>query len=466
MKELNKILKHHVDKHESEVDPQEIWEGILKKQEPKKKRGWFFLFPLIALVGVSFFLFTSLYDNSSYAPVSETTPAPQPLSSLSDKSEASVINSKAVTIDNIAENNTVVSEVIETSNITNEAAVTIIDEQEKDYISNANQTNTLRAKTFSSSITTTTFNKPKTLLQSAKGNYKTTSPITKGINSHFAIKKDLNSQILLIENLFTLPIIRRNIFTERKIEGLPSYADPIAPTVVNEKLIRLAVTTGVGIMNKSFLQSDILSSEHLLARQESEIALEAIRGQLQVELGITNSLSLRSGVKYLRLNEKFDWIDTYLTDDSGNILSTLNDDTEGNPIVNVSAIANPNVLHYSVENQVIHYNSHHLVDIPLVLAYNMRWRNIRASLYGGGSVNVLSASKGKYLDTNMLIADYSGRELTSRVGYLGGLSIDLPIYERVALRVALDYETRKTQNLGLYARYKSMVGSLGIAYKL
>jgi len=448
MKELNKILKHHVDKHESEVDPQEIWEGILKKQEPKRRKGWFYLFPLIALVGISFFLFNNLNESGSYTPSSEMTNTPQ--SSSTQKAEAAA----AISEKTINEVKSKKAQVLTNASNT--------DPKTKALTKSSAPSTT----TTSNSITITEANKLNTSIHTLTKYDHASSVETKSVDAHFAIKKEINSQKSFIKNLLTLPVINQNIFDEKELDLQASYTEPSAPIVKNKRWLAIAMTTGSGLVNKSILPSNLLSQEQVAVRQQSETPLEAISGQVQLELGLSKSFSIRSGINYLRLSEKFEWTDTYLSDASGNILSTLQNDNEGNPIVNVTALANPSQLHYSVESKVIHYNTHNFVDVPLTLAYNVRWKKMRASLYGGGALNIMMSSEGKYLNTSSLVEQYGTSNFSSRLSYLAGMNIDVPFCNRLALRAGLNYETRKVQNHGLHARYEAIRADLGLAYRL
>ena len=83
---FNKHIKDHVERHEYDVDPQEIWEGILAKEEPKPKSYlWLFLFP----IAIGFIVTSSWLTHNDLLSKSDS------LSTVIDKNQPNVVDQNA-----------------------------------------------------------------------------------------------------------------------------------------------------------------------------------------------------------------------------------------------------------------------------------------------------------------------------------------------------------------------------------
>ena len=86
--QFNKHIKDHVERHEYDIDPQEIWDGILAKEKPDS-RGyfWMFLFPIaIGFLAISTWLSHETLNSGSS--LSNTTESKQP--KLSEQNEDNI----------------------------------------------------------------------------------------------------------------------------------------------------------------------------------------------------------------------------------------------------------------------------------------------------------------------------------------------------------------------------------------
>ncbi len=446
MKELNKILEHHVSIHESEVDPQEIWEGILEKQKPTKRRRFLFYFkmflPIVLLVGLSPFILTDedqadiamLQPVENHTPVSEYQRTANPLSSIKEKTAQHLGVSTS-------------TKTVSTTEL-NVASASTNEYKEATTVNESLSTSELKISNFTS---------PFRQVKTPVSNQKNTIQISAiNSNSNFATKKISRPKL----NLPLLPIL---ISPFKNFEQTIPSKEIVVNRTFNQATLTLGLTGGMGyIHSHSSIQNP--ASTYLAARSDSEKPLEAINVNLEAMLLLPSSWSLGTGLRYSRLSEELDWTDKYLTDSAGNILSTIETDTEGNSISDFSS-ANQNELLYSDEIRSVHYNSHYFIDLPISLGYEKILGRIRTNIFAGTAFNVLSRSEGRYLNQDLLISEYGmDSKLKASLSYRAGFQMQFPLANRLAFLSRLEYENRKFTHLGYYKRYSTISLNIGMNY--
>ncbi len=126
--------------------------------------------------------------------------------------------------------------------------------------------------------------------------------------------------------------------------------------------------------------------EEAARRDETESYLYAYSTGLRFSAVAENGLAFRSGIAYSQINEKFDY-------ESGNEtrISIKNElDPDGNVISSDTTIQVGTHLKTS-------YNRYRMIDIPLILGYEVETKNFTYSLNAGVYLNLLFTQKGDFI---------------------------------------------------------------------
>ena len=133
-----------------------------------------------------------------------------------------------------------------------------------------------------------------------------------------------------------------------------------------------------------------LGNGYAALRDSTETSRLGYSSTVRLSMVLANGLALRSGVAYAQINEKLDLfngthtkIESYeVKDVYGNVVGIQLDTIVGQLIKTT-------------------YNRFHLMDVPVILGYEVRDRNWTFSLNGGAYFNLLFQQKGEFLSPNL-----------------------------------------------------------------
>lgn len=145
-------------------------------------------------------------------------------------------------------------------------------------------------------------------------------------------------------------------------------------------------------------KNDDLAS-YATIRDSTETSRLGFNSTIRASLVLANGIALRSGVAYTQINEKLDLFDGTTTDIAiyeikdvhGNIIGTQTDTIIGQRIKTT-------------------YNRYKMVDIPVILGYEVRDRNWTIALNGGAYFNVLFEQKGEFLSPDLTTVNFTSTE--------------------------------------------------------
>ena len=135
--------------------------------------------------------------------------------------------------------------------------------------------------------------------------------------------------------------------------------------------------------------TDAASVEEAEQRDKSESFLYAYSTGIRFSAVAENGLAFRSGISYSQINEKFDYVNANETRIS--IKNEFN--TNGEIISSDTTIQKGTHVKTS-------YNRYRMIDIPLILGYEVESKNFVYSVNGGVYLNLLFTQKGDFLGEN------------------------------------------------------------------
>lgn len=448
--ELNDIIKRQVDTYESEVDPQEIWEGILNKQKPKRRFLFFWLpFVCVAVIGLSFLAWNS---DSSNIQISE------------------VISREGADVNQKDESNNELDRYSEVTDEESTSKAEILVNQNNDL----NQRTTRKAKTISQvsglSLIALAAN-PKT------NNEITTSRIIPQFisgdeNIHNSVKRPTlgSSQKPNTKN------------TDQLLASKPKGILNILDVVPKISLIR----TNLNYVHEPLAFASEWSTAPQVhpSRQENSVSIkamfyggiansspsagnrmEAYTANILLEKRIFRSFSLSAGLSMDKLYEKFEWEGNYIVNGEEEEIGLAAEDDQGNAVVNFSSAQYDEEYYEIVERKINKYNRYEIVDIPVVISYALNFRKLRTSISAGTAFNLNSSLELTSLD-ELGIPREAGEDYKVGSKLLLCLDFNYPITRRLSITGGVNYSNRNLTLRASKNSIESYQAGLGLGIRL
>lgn len=444
--ELNNILKNHVERHEKEVDPQEIWDGILRKRK-RRKSGWLLYF-------LPFCLVIGLYFSSNTFQVRDQ----QELSSISeikrDRQESSLSQ---------ADLN---ADIKETKNNTaSELVNTIENNINQDQISNDPTTEKPTSAVNKLNLNTTQKSlkeNPKAVLETAFNSQRNNSVFQEDKRPQSeSILKDINLEKTILRNYSKIEIINPALV------ALPSRSINNAQIIVSPKKhynpLSVNLVTGFGLLDKN--TKPVLPENELFGsiNENATEALDAHSVSLLLEIPIRKNFSINTGLHYEKQYERLNWSASYLTDDKGE-KTIINFDDNGEPIYSYTS----SNYYQTTTEQVTSYQNFQTIDLPIQLNYILNASRLSTSIYAGMMINLSSTLSGIGLDENLNLVNLSEIESFKKPShkYQAGLAINYGLTSKLYLSSGFNLATRTWTDDQLENKYLTYGINLGFGYML
>lgn len=212
------------------------------------------------------------------------------------------------------------------------------------------------------------------------------------------------------------------------------------------------------------LFSDTANSLYLQRRKQSTKFLYAYSGGFRYTRVFGNGISVRAGINYSRINEKFTYIQSNLVQLTY-IIDPGTGDTTGSYVVRGSRYRTT-------------YNHYNTIDIPVTVGYEIGNGKLHANINAGAIINAYSWQKGEVLDTAYQPVSITTGKNTSAFQYKTNLGIAftsaLSIYYRLNDRMHLlaepyfryNFSPMSKDNLTLKQRYNTLGMRFGIRLDL
>jgi len=209
--------------------------------------------------------------------------------------------------------------------------------------------------------------------------------------------------------------------------------------------------------------SDTGNSEYLKRRKESTKFSSAFSAGVRYTKVFNNSMSVRAGVNYSQINEKF-------TFSQGNLVQVTyiigtNGDTLGSYITTGTRYKTT-------------INKYRSIDIPLAMGYEMGNGRLHANINAGVIVNIYSWQKGDVLDTAYNPVNITTGKGSSPyqfksnigVGFIGGVSVYYKLTDRLHLMAEpyfrYNFSPMNKDNITLKQKYQTAGLRVGIRIDL
>ncbi|HMJ47342.1 MAG TPA: hypothetical protein VK498_08430 [Ferruginibacter sp.] len=245
-----------------------------------------------------------------------------------------------------------------------------------------------------------------------------------------------------------------------KMIGLPVPCPSLeSNAAANKKYIEVYAGPDYAFRNLS----DTGNSTYLSKRKESTRFSYAYSAGIRYTRVFNNSMSIRTGINYSQINEKF----TYK---EGNIVQVVyiidnNGDTTGSYTATGTKYKSKN-------------NRYHTADIPLIIGYEVGNGRLHANFNAGAIINVYSWQKGEVLDTANKPVNISTGSVASPyqfrnnigVGFIGAVSVYYKLNDRLHILAEpyyrYNFSSASKPDLTLKQKYNTAGIRLGIRLDL
>ena len=384
-------IKEQFNNYAPDVHPR-IWENIVAEKEKRKPAGFWFSFfnsrnilivlGLLIAGGSGAYLFsrnssepTTTKDNTSVL-VEKDKPvnnlqgsSPETNNNANDNKTAAATTAPILTTEN---NNISTTPVANTNNVSSPAYTKV-----NVYAPSSEPGNDGPAANSNKKRTTTAVTGPQT------NSTNITTELISGTDN-LPAGGSLLGRLMFEAQKIT---IEKNTKPELQQRKSPFWLLPDCPKLEddaagNKKYIEIYGGPDFAIRKLS----DTGNSVYLQKRKESTKFSSAFSAGIRYTKVFSNSMSIRTGVNYSQINEKFTFVQgnlvqiTYIID--------VNGDTTGSYITTGTRYKTT-------------HNKYRSVDVPLLVGYEIGNGKLHANINAGAVVNIYSWQKGEVLDTSL-----------------------------------------------------------------
>ncbi len=395
MKEnVKRILREHVEQHEYDIDPSDIWAGMQAKQKKDDRSNrfliWFF-FGSMLLVAFGIWNYNQPKKNNTKSDESiQQVEATSQIASvkqtqLSNKSESTGTNHKNILDNKI--NNTIAQE----------------DKSETNTLITANisySTSKFSNRTTPPSNSTNSYKLPSSSISTASSVQAPFSGIqnTAEAEANEVISSENNTINILDETQTQRPKLDLTT-TISLLPQTPIYQNrksthTILPSISIERDRNWFISCiGSYGFTANTLTAHNQSGVALTGQREAlTTPLESLHAAIHFGRKLTPFLKLSAGIKYTRINSKFEWNGSYLSDENGNLVdSTL-------PDFNFSA----GNFYQEVNRNVVSYNYHEVLSIPVRLHLYKERHKLSYGIFGGINFPISNKTFGHTLNEELI----------------------------------------------------------------
>ena len=209
--------------------------------------------------------------------------------------------------------------------------------------------------------------------------------------------------------------------------------------------------------------SDTGNSVYLQKRKESTKFSSAYSAGLRYTRVFNSGMSLRAGVNYSQINEKFTYVQGNLVQIT--YIINVNGDTTGSYITTGTRYKTT-------------YNKYRSVDVPVLVGYEMGNGKIHANISAGAVVNLYSWQKGEVLDTSYQpVSITTGKgsapyqfKTNAGVGFITSASVYYKLNEKVHIMAEpyfrYNFAPMNNETLTLKQKYSTVGLRFGIRVDL
>ncbi len=439
MNEFEDILKKRINQYKSEVDPDEIWEGIQRKRYPQKRKRRF-LFILFA-AGILLFLITATFV------ISKSLTGDNNKISKSD----SIIDSNQIHTPSYIEN---------TLNLNKKDIAGEIQKTNMDIVQVPKKT---------SSIPKTDFGRKINRLFTGEGEH---------LNEKGEIEKaKVNKEgVKLIEHKerekFVFALLNSNISLHGNNPKLNLEYIPKVFNKNNIKLLKHEIELSFSplYVHKQFLLKNNDAADFMKNKKGSETYLEAFDISLDYKLPVYKNINVYTGLLYGQIDTRFDFYYKETKEEQKDSVLTkivINSIVDTLRIYERSKIKN----YYDVTERI--YNYHRYLRIPIAVGYFMNYNKLNFEVRAGIDFNIFTLDKGRTITPDgktVMLSDTKNNLMKKNVfgDFSLGLKMNYRLNNQMLLTIGPSYKVsavsqmQKTAGFSLY--YHSFGLKTGMKY--
>lgn len=271
-------------------------------------------------------------------------------------------------------------------------------------------------------------------------------------------------------------VTERQMANELQKRSLYNLLLPDCPTIeenaaANKKYLDIYAGPDFGLRSFGSFSADSTSSNYIQRRKESAKFSSAFSAGLRYTKVFNNGMSLRSGINYSQINEKF----LYINEKDIRYILVI---TPREIIVGGNTVTIYDTLRYTETGKRIKttYNRYRSIDVPLQLGYEFGNGRLHTNISAGAIINLYSWQKGDVLDsayqpvsiTTGKSSSLYGFKTNIGVGFLGSVSVYYKLNARLHVlaepyfRYNLQPMTRDNQNVT--QKYSTLGLRLGLRW--
>jgi len=445
-------IKKHVDRHEYDVDPQEIWDGILAKQKPKRKRKvWLLLLPLALGVLAASLWTTKNISPSLYTSTSElqsntkTTPTSELdiTTGIDTRTEVYEYNKKTISSTSANKGGNAIRQSVPPIPEKPIAHSKLVSPENQNVVQQFLSTDKKISAPYDKST-------PTNLLATNDNKSQESNNLSPQSQIVFLATTELAKAYSTFNFERPIPLLNQ----------LPILMEsaPIDIKFQNRGKWSATLTGGYGLFHKSIVSAS--NDDEAFHRNETERPADFFTTNFLVNYDLNASWSISTGIIYQRAYETFRWTGTYFEDGNGNVINSAEEFTENFNTASFEKVER------NIESS---YNSYEYLDLPLQIAYRPQLNmKLRTAITASVNANILNTNSGYVVNAQNIPVRLGTVQDEMRVGlrYGLGLSMMLPVSERLGLQLNGLYSFRTNTQRDLSLRYDFQEISLGINYKI
>lgn len=431
---MNQHFDNHIKTQFEDYTPQvhpRIWENIMKEREKKRPAGfWWQLFNrrnILLLAGLfaattgGTYLLVNKNENIAAQKNNST------IAATTNKTDAATNNTETVTSTGTTAENTTAAPV---NNAANNA----------DYTASNNTGSTPN----NGSLKNSTAKQNNAAIRNTNNNAVNNRAViqTTAAKQRIKIKNgvaffddDTDDAIASTATPYSLPFL---FYTAQKNSAakataslgkrnLANVVDPGCPSIEKNAAGNKTYVEIYGGPDYAFKNlSDTGNSVYLQKRKESTKFSSAFSVGMRYTKVFSNGVSIRTGINYSQINEKFIYSE-------GNIIQVVY-------IINANGDTIGSYTNTGSRYKTTH-NKFRTIDVPLVLGYEMGNGKLHTNINAGVIVNAYSWQKGEVLDANLRPVNITTGKSTSPyqfktnigVGFIGSVSFYYKLNEKLHL---------------------------------
>lgn len=434
------IIRDHVDAHEYDINPQDIWDGI--HQKTKKKRGfWVWPFGGLGVMLIAVALFTLLGESAEEQVLSMDVSGPNakrvelPISSEFPRGDEEVIPSVSSSTE---------QPVIAKSS----SRVLLNDKLRESKITNTSLLHKAQGPSVGA------ISAPFSFVEKSDLQFQSKEIFKKKIQFDVPTIEQMGSMAQLSTQSIDLPYRQRS---KHSLENA-KYTEIIKPMA--QSMLAFSLTSGYSLLDRN-LSSPTVDQGVLDLIIGSEQAKFTLNNEFLVHYSLSNNFKISSGLSYQKVVTLFNWNGILLTDSDGDVLSVYDE------AVGLSS-SFTNLYYESIDRTIKHYNQSYFVDVPVNVDYAFTQWKLRPTISIGAAFNVYNGNSGFRLNREGIPIDFDDLAGSAKIGarYKAAFALDYPISSVFSAYGTVGGSTRKIGQQDLTIRYRWIDFNIGLKYRL